>query len=105
MCPKEWISYRCRSIRCYPNPFVEVPIFTHLPGGGAGTDDALTRNHINILSSDFVVLLPGGPGTALEAALARAYRKPSCQLRLPSELEHLTDTLKRHFATWRPQLR
>ena len=40
----------------YPNPWVEVPIFTHLPSG----DGPTSRNHLNVLSADVVILLPGG---------------------------------------------
>jgi uncharacterized protein (TIGR00725 family) len=60
----------------YPNPYVDLAIRTHLPyGGDLGTDD-LSRNHINILSSDAIVALPGGEGTAAEVTLALRYRKP-----------------------------
>lgn len=57
----------------YPNPFVETPIFTHLPAGGVEHD---SRNHLNILSSDVVVALPGGFGTGSEIELAIRYDKP-----------------------------
>jgi len=60
----------------YPNPWVEIPIRTHLPLSGERGEDALSRNHINILSADLVVALPGGPGTASEVRLARRYGKP-----------------------------
>ncbi len=58
---------------CYPNPWVEVPIRTHL-----GRDGSLptSRNHINVLSSDVVVALPGGRGTASEVDLAIKYGRP-----------------------------
>lgn len=60
----------------YPNPFIELPIYTHLPySGRLGTDD-LSRNHINVLSSNAIVALPGGEGTAAEIALALRYGKP-----------------------------
>jgi len=60
----------------YPNEFVELAIRTHLPySGPLGTDD-LSRNHINVLSSDAVVALTGGEGTASEVALARRYGVP-----------------------------
>jgi uncharacterized protein (TIGR00725 family) len=59
--------------RGYPNPWVEIPIFTHLPSG----DDPRSRNHLNVLSADVVIFLPGGAGTAHEAALAVAYGKPA----------------------------
>lgn len=62
--------------RGYPNPWVEIPIFTHLPLTGAQGSDARSRNHINILSSDVVVALPGGPGTCSEIELAVRYGRP-----------------------------
>lgn len=60
----------------YPNPFVELPLFTHLPYSGARGEDVLSRNHINVLSSAAVVALPGALGTASEVALALRYGKP-----------------------------
>jgi len=60
----------------YPNEFVELAIYTHLPRSGPqGTDD-LSRNHINVLSSNAIIALPGGAGTAAEVTLAIRYRKP-----------------------------
>ena len=38
---------------------------------------ALSRNHINVLISDVMIILPGGPGTASEAALAVKYGCPA----------------------------
>lgn len=60
----------------YPNPWVEIPIFTHLGFGGEHGTDLRSRNHINILSSDVVVALPGAEGTASEVHLAVQYKKP-----------------------------
>jgi predicted Rossmann-fold nucleotide-binding protein len=80
----------------YPNAFVEVPILTHLPGGGVNISDPLTRNHINVLSSDFLVFLPGGPGTALEAALALAYGKPMYELNRAEQFPELTAVLQKY---------
>jgi len=60
----------------YPNPFVEIAIFTHLPLNGITGTDPRSRNHINILSSDVVVVLPGGEGTQSEMALSMRYGKP-----------------------------
>jgi uncharacterized protein (TIGR00725 family) len=60
----------------YPNPHIELPIYTHLPySGPLGTHD-LSRNHINILSCVAVVALPGGDGTRSEVSLAIRYGKP-----------------------------
>ena len=43
----------------YPNPWVEIPIYTHLPFSGERGTDPLSRNHINVLTSDVVIFLPG----------------------------------------------
>ena len=61
----------------YPNPYVELPVQTHLHlSGSEGTDD-LSRNHINILSSNLLIALPGGAGTSSEVRLAvEVYHKP-----------------------------
>lgn len=63
--------YRARS--GYPNRWVELAIYTHLPRSGKKGKDMLSRNHINVLSADAVVALPGGPGTQSEVDLARQY--------------------------------
>jgi len=60
----------------YPNPWVEIPIRTHLPLSGTCGTDAASRNHINVLSSDVIVALPGSHGTASEIALALHYGRP-----------------------------
>ena len=60
----------------YPNEFVELAIYTHLPfSGPQGTHD-LSRNHINVLSCAAIVALPGEEGTAAEVSLAVRYGKP-----------------------------
>ena len=61
----------------YPNPWVEIPIFTHLGVGREAGDDPMSRNHINVLTSSAIILLPGGEGTASEARLALRYRTPA----------------------------
>ncbi len=60
----------------YPNAAVELVIQTHLPLSAEHGTGVLSRNHINILSSDLVIVLPGGTGTRSEAALALRYKKP-----------------------------
>jgi predicted Rossmann-fold nucleotide-binding protein len=60
----------------YPNPSVELAIFTHLPLSGITGTDPRSRNHINILSSDVVIVLPGNEGTESEMTLAVRYQKP-----------------------------
>jgi uncharacterized protein (TIGR00725 family) len=60
----------------YPNDFIQLAIYTHLPySGRLGTHD-LSRNHINVLTSDAIVALPGEHGTASEVGLAVRYGKP-----------------------------
>jgi uncharacterized protein (TIGR00725 family) len=66
----------CRPPEGYPNPSVEIAIRTHLALTGARGTEAGSRNHINVLSADVVVALPGGAGTSSEVALAIAYRRP-----------------------------
>jgi uncharacterized protein (TIGR00725 family) len=60
----------------YPNQWIEIPIHTHLPlSGSRGTEQA-SRNHINILTANVLVALPGSHGTASEILLAIEYKKP-----------------------------
>ena len=70
------IHHRGKPKDAYPNRFVELPIFTHLPYSGEQGQHDLSRNHINILSSAAIVALPGGAGTASEVELAVKYQKP-----------------------------
>jgi uncharacterized protein (TIGR00725 family) len=69
-------SERARPKDGYPNQYVELAIYTHLPHSGPRGKDDLSRNHINILSSAAVIALPGELGTASEVSLAVDYQKP-----------------------------
>lgn len=60
----------------YPNPWVEIPVQTHLPVRGVGGAHPMSRNHINVLSASVLVALPGGPGTGSEVQLALRYGVP-----------------------------
>ncbi|MYN67392.1 MAG: molybdenum cofactor carrier protein [Acidobacteria bacterium] len=60
----------------YPNPWVEIAVRTHLPEVGAHGAGAASRNHLNVLTSDVVIVLPGSVGTASEARLAVRYGRP-----------------------------
>lgn len=60
----------------YPNPWVELPIYTHLPATGVRGLESGSRNHVNVLTADVVVGLPGSAGTASEMALAVRYGRP-----------------------------
>ena len=60
----------------YPNRWVELAIRTHLPLSGTRGMAPLSRNHINVLTADVVVALPGGAGTSSEVRLALQYARP-----------------------------
>ncbi|MCP4836830.1 MAG: hypothetical protein GY895_18920, partial [Phycisphaera sp.] len=47
----------------YPNEHVEIPIATHLAGGET---EFGSRNHLNVLTADVVLALPGSVGTRAE---------------------------------------
>ncbi len=57
------------------NGLGEIVIRTHLPYSGDEGRDTLSRNHINALTADLVVILPGGSGTLSELQLAWEYGK------------------------------
>jgi len=60
----------------YPNPWVELVIQTHLSERGRSGDGKFSRNHVNVLSSDVIIIFPGSSGTASEARLAVLYERP-----------------------------
>ena len=60
----------------YPNPYTDIVIRTHLPLTGQLGKDTGSRNHIIVLSSDYIVALPGTEGTQSEIELALEYGKP-----------------------------
>jgi predicted Rossmann-fold nucleotide-binding protein len=62
--------------RGYPNEWVEIAIYTHLPDSGDEGTLRSSRNHINVLSSDAIVALPGREGTESEIFLAKQYGVP-----------------------------
>jgi uncharacterized protein (TIGR00725 family) len=80
----------------YPNEFVQLAIYTHLPLSGAeGTHD-LSRNHINVLTCSAIVALPGDDGTLSEASLAIRYAKPIVAFSTtPALLERFPTSIRR----------
>jgi len=56
----------------YPNPWVELPILTHL-AGRLGPDGEDSRNPINVLTAWRIIALPGSEGTRAEIRLAVRY--------------------------------
>ena len=59
----------------YPNPWVELPIHTHL-AGRLGPDGEDSRNPINVLTAWRIIALPGSEGTRAEIRLAVRYGRP-----------------------------
>lgn len=74
--PGQFKNGMYQPISGYPNPWVELPVRTHLPLSGLHGTQLESRNHINILTPDVIVALPGSHGTASEAQLAVQYGKP-----------------------------
>ena len=62
-----------RQLPGYPNAYVEIPIATHLAEGGV---EAESRNHLNVLTADVIIALPGAVGTRAEIELSMRYGKP-----------------------------
>lgn len=58
------------------NPWVEIPIITHLPLSGDRGTDFMSRNHINVLTADVLIVLPGSAGTLSEVRLRVQYGRP-----------------------------
>jgi predicted Rossmann-fold nucleotide-binding protein len=82
----------------YPNAWVELAIYTHLPDSGSDGTRASSRNHVNVLSADAVVALPGREGTESEIWLATRYGIPVVAYgnhvaRVPHAIPH-ADTLE-----------
>lgn len=56
--------------RPYPNPFVEIAVFTALPPRAADWRTVPSRNHVNVLTAHALVALPGAAGTNNELEMA-----------------------------------
>lgn len=85
----------------YPNRWVEVAVRTHLPWSGRRGTEPLSRNHVNVLTADAVVVLPGSEGTRSEVELARRYGRPLVAFLdedempgLPAEVPQTTDRVR-----------
>lgn len=78
----------------YPNPWVEIPIRTHLHKSGTEGTELASRNHINVLTADVVIALPGSWGTQSEVELAVRYRRPLvAYLQERAEIPQLPETV------------
>lgn len=99
--PGEVVDGVYRPTSGYPNGNIELPVFTHLPLSGERGKESMSRNHLNVLTAQALVVLPGQSGTVSEAELAVRYRKPAMLFgpvrafhRFPEQLER-TDSLER----------
>ena len=82
----------------YPNRWVEIPIRTHLPVSGVHGTEPRSRTHINVLSSDVIIALPGSAGTSSEVRLACTYGRPVVAfLDDRSEIPDLPDEVPVHY--------
>ena len=71
----------------YPNPFIELPIYTHLWLRGDQGAEVGSRHSINVMTSTAVVVLYGNEGTIWEARLARQWGKPVALFMPPKSRE------------------
>jgi len=92
----------------YPNEWVEIAIYTHLPDSGEQGTLRSSRNHINVLSADAIVALPGREGTESEVWLAKQYGVPviaygNHQPGPPYGITHAKsiDEVREFLMTWR----
>lgn len=60
----------------YPNPYIEVPILTPLDMKSEKDTNPYSRNHVNVMTPQALVILPGDHGTRNEVSLAIKYKKP-----------------------------
>jgi uncharacterized protein (TIGR00725 family) len=91
-------SSRAWEPRAPINDYIELPIKTHLPESGETGQDFYSRNHINVLTSDAVVVLPGDAGTETELDLSIQYGRPTILFIGQHRLHRLTavDLQKQH---------
>jgi len=76
----------------YPNTYTDIVIRTHLPFVGPEGKNPASRNHIIILSSDYIIALPGSEGTRTEIELALEYGKPILLISPNNEWEEFAPT-------------
>jgi uncharacterized protein (TIGR00725 family) len=63
--------------RPYPNPFIEIAVFTALPPRVPDWRHTPCRNHVNVLTAHALVALPGTEGTRNELEMAAEFG-PGC---------------------------
>lgn len=66
-----------KTLQNYTNPYIEIPILTQLHEKAMRSNMPLSRNMVNVLSSDALVILPGLHGSQTESSMALLYEKPA----------------------------
>lgn len=79
----------------YPNPYIEIPILTPLNKKVQGDTNPFSRNHVNVMSSSAVILLPGDHGTQNEAGLSLHYKKQAILFGPEKEFTKFPEQLSR----------
>lgn len=72
---------RAQDGRAYPNPSVEIAIYTPLPPRSEDWRTTPARNHINVFTPEAIIALPGGSGTRNELDMVAYYRGESALAR------------------------
>jgi len=79
----------------YPNQYVDLPIITPLPRLEAGiAPGGISRNYVNILTSDVIVALPGGAGTLDELRLAARFAKKAICFGSPKDFRDTPEQIE-----------
>lgn len=60
----------------YPNPYIEIPIVTPLSPKAELAKTPYSRNMVNIITPNAIIVLPGAQGTQTETSLSLMYNKP-----------------------------
>ncbi len=60
----------------YPNPYIEIPMITPLSEKAQSDRMPFSRNLVNVMTSNALVVMPGAHGTMNEVSLALMYDRP-----------------------------
>ena len=60
----------------YPNPYIEIPMITPLSAKAESDIMPFSRNLVNVMTANALVILPGSHGTKNEVSLGLYYKKP-----------------------------
>lgn len=60
----------------YPNPYIEIPMITPLSAKAQNDTVPYSRNLVNVMTADALIIMPGAHGTKNEVSLGLHYNKP-----------------------------